>query len=401
MFEHWYQLVPKMKSQIGVPVDVMLLAHDVVCSVMGSDWVDRQAARLDIRARSLADVHPLFRALTGGTDLNVIEVCELAAYLVAFASDPKLGEAIISLRDSSKYGPTVTELSIAWKFKLAGATVRLAPSTGRGIADFATEIKGKEHVVEVSGFPNDPFRSDSMIFFGAMQKSLKSAIKKYGITHHIAIEIDVRNAVQNLQAEAHSAIASAAREYTRIGAQTPVATEHSFGAVNVRPAIPGEKPDTLIWTFAACLTLVMPPATGLVTMEHLTRGEETNWLYVRLPEAASDAYERIRQKLRTEARQLVGCTDAVVLLDSGGLRVGIMSDGDSKLRVIAEDFRRQHTSTTAFAIFAQPIKRDGTRGLAGAYFALGATALSGSFWRDLLEADRKSTVFWELERLAK
>ncbi len=391
-----------MAPQIGVPPAAMIAAHDIVCSVMGSAWIERQAERLDVRARSIADVHPLFRSLTGGTELNIIEVCELAAYCVAFKTDARLGEAIISLRDPNKYAATVTELSMAWKFKLAGASVRLAPPTERGTADFAAEVAGKEHVVEVSGFPNDPFRSDSMIFVGAMQTALKSALKRHAFARHVVVEIEVEGSdVENLQAEAHRAIASATQEFAKLGTQSAVAHEYPFGSVKVRLVVPGEKPDTLYWTCAVCLTLVPPPDTGLLTMEHLTQGQETHWLYVRLPERPAYPYERIKQKLKTEARQLRGCTDAVVMLDSGGLRMGIPSDGDSHLSRIAKDFEREHASTTAFGVIAQPVKRDGTSGLAGAYFALAPGALSAAFWRDMLKADQQSTVLWELDELRK
>jgi hypothetical protein len=54
------------------------------------------------------------------TDLSIIEVCELAALLLNFRSDPALGELIVSLRDPEKYGPTTLELDLAWKFQGAG-----------------------------------------------------------------------------------------------------------------------------------------------------------------------------------------------------------------------------------------------------------------------------------------
>lgn len=399
MFEHWYQFAPQMTRQLGLPADVMTTAHDIVSSVMGGPWIEQQAQRLDVTARTIVDVNPLFRALTGGTELSVIEVCELAAYLIAFKSDARLGQAIIALRDPGKYSATFTELSMAWKFKLAGATVRLAPPTEGGEADFAAEVEGKEYVVEVSQFPHDPFRSDSMAFVTAMQGALKSALKKTRLARHAAVEIDVVDPDADLRREAHRAVLETIAAFAKAGAADQVKRDYPFGSVNVRPAIPGEKPDTKAWTIATCLQLVPPPTTGLLTMADLQQGQDTHWLYVRLPPTVSDPYERIRRKLKTEARQLSGCVDGVVLLDSGGLQHGIFAETDPRLRAIAEDFERQHASTTAFGIVGQPLKMDGSRGLAGAFFALTATALSLDFWHHLLERDQQSTAFGELDEL--
>jgi hypothetical protein len=394
------QFAPQMAPQIGVSTDVVVTAHDIVCSMMGSPWIEEQAQRSYVPPRSIADVHPLFRALTGGTELNIIEVCELAALLVAFKSDAKLGESIIALRDADKYEATVMELSIASKFQIAGARVALAPPTQRGTADFAADVEGKEHLVEVSGFPNDPFRSDSMAFVGAMQGALKSGLKRSGLTQHVAVEIDVADSEVDLRRETHKAVVQTMEAYAK-GRGEQVKRDFAFGSVNVRKTVPGEKPDTRYWTAAVCLQLVPPPTTGLLTMSNLRRGEETHWLYVRLPTLATDSYERIRRKLKTEARQLSGSQDGVVLLDSGGLRSGIFSGDDEKLRGVAADFKRQHESTTGVGIIARPLKRDGTRGLAGAYFPLAAGALSLAFWRRMLEMDGESSILWELEKLRK
>ena len=402
MFEHWMQFAPEMEDQVGLPIDVMVAAHDIICSMMGSPWIEEQAQRQYTAPRSIVDVHPLFRALTGGTQLSIIEVCELAAFLVAFESDAKLGEAIIALRDADKYAATVMELSIASKFQIAGAKVSLAPRTQRGTADFAAEVEGKAHLVEVSGFPNDPFRSDSMAFVGAMQGALKSGLKRSGLTQHVAVEIDVADSeVDDLRRETHKAVVLTMEAFAKGDGCEQAKRDFAFGSVNVRRTIPGEKPDTRYWTAAVCLQLVPPPSTGLLTMTDLQRGQGTHWLYVRLPALATDPYERICRKLKTEARQLSGSQDGVVLLDSGGLQSGIFSESDEKLRGVAADFQRQHESTTAFGVIARPLKRDGTQGLAGAYFPLAAQALSLTFWRRMLEIDSESSILWKLDRLRK
>jgi hypothetical protein len=401
MFEHWYQFAPQMSSRLGLAADIMTTAHDVVCSVMGGEWVERQSQHLEVPARSIVDVHPLFRALTGGTELSIIEVCELASYLVSFKSDPRLGGSIVALRDPRKYAAAVTELSVASKFKLAGAAVSLAPSTEHGIADFSAEVDGTQHVIEVSGFPSDPFQSDSMAFTAAMQTALKSGLKRSGLTRHVALEIDVLDSDADIRKEAHRAAVETMAAFAKGGAQSGVERDYAFGSVKVRPTMPREKPDTEYWTAAVCLQLVYPPATGLVTMADLRGGEDTHWLYVRLPAAKADPYERIRRKLKTEARQLSGSSEAVLLLDSGGLQHGIFSNDDPSLRGIAADFERQHSSTTAFGIFGQPLKSDGTRSLAGAYYALGPRALGTKFWRSIIDADRQSSVLSELSELAK
>jgi hypothetical protein len=58
------------------------------------------------------------------------------------------------------------------------ATVTLAPATKHGVADCAVTVNGTEYIVEVSGFPSNPFKSDPMAFNGAMQHALKAAIHR-------------------------------------------------------------------------------------------------------------------------------------------------------------------------------------------------------------------------------
>src|SRR5690348_10200830 len=111
MFEHWTQFAIEYAAQIGLTPKQALKAHEIVCSVLGSEWIDQQEASVWLPSRTMADTHPLFLALRSRTELSVVDVCELAAYLLAFRNDPMLQDIIFALRDANKYEPAVQELA--------------------------------------------------------------------------------------------------------------------------------------------------------------------------------------------------------------------------------------------------------------------------------------------------
>jgi len=393
--------------QFGMTAEVALRAHAMVCSTMGSAWVDDQTRRIDFPGRTTADVHPLFFALSSQTDLSIIEVCQLAALLLAFRSDPALGELIVSLRDPEKYGATVIELDLAWKFQGAGAAVALAPATKHGVADCAVTLNGRQHIVEVSGFPSDPFKSDLMAFNGAMQHALKAATRKSEISGHIAVEIIVSEAaaasrrnLRMLRKDAHAGVVSSVRAFINAGGEDRTHNSFDFGTISVRHAEPRERPDLKTWSMASCLTEVPRSEFDFVGELDYKNGRDTHWIYLAVPADAFDAYDRISRKLKIEARQLRGCTDGVIVVAVNGLRKGLFEESDANLRRIVGDFARNHRSTTAIALPTRPRKRDGTSGLAGPYFALTESALPRTVWDRMVAVDQGRSVLWELDALA-
>jgi len=352
----------------------------------------------------MADIHPLHFALTGGTELSVVHVCQLAGLLLYFRDDPALGNIIASLRDQKKYHPTTLELDIAWKFAGAGALVALEPATPHGVADFATTVAGRTYPVEVSSFPNDPFQSDLMAFDSAMHTALKAGVRRSAIANHIAIEVDIAARADGapvnlrlLRSEMHAAVLETIRAFA--SANELVTNTYAFGTVAARLAQAHEQPDLKRWTQASCLTTIPRADIGLVGKTGYKAGRDTHWTYLRIPDDAFDPYDRLTRKLKIEARQLRGSNDGVIIIPANGLRAGLLSAADAKLISVVEQFRRNHRSTTALAFPLRPHKQDGTWGITGPFFSLAQSALPEDFWSNVMAVDRGRTILHELDAL--
>lgn len=405
MFDHWYAAAYTIAPQLGISPQTALHAHAMVCSTFGSAWIDEEAERADLPERTTADVHPLYFALNGQTELCIVEVCSLAGFLLHFREDPQLMQTITSLRDPSKYEATMLELDIAWKFSGTGASVRLAPLTKHGVADCAVSLGRREYVVETSGFPADPFRSDLMALNGWLQHSLKSALRKTTVHGHIAVEIVITPRADGepvnlrvLRKETHRAVGAIVRAFAS-GDRAAVTMPFDFGTASARAAQPHERPDLDQWTMASCLTEVERSKLNLIGEIDYKRGHDTHWVYLRVPRDGLDPYDRIRRKLKVESRQLRGCTDGVIVIAVNGLQRGLFREDDPALRTILAEFKRNHQSTTAIALPVRPRKQDGTWGLAGPYFPLAETALPAAFWEDVNVVDQGRSVLHELEAL--
>lgn len=274
-----------------------------------------------------------------------------------------------------------------------------------GVADFSAKVGSRDHIIEVSGFPSDPFKSDLMAFIDALQKALQSAKRKISVGSAISVEVSVKNfcrhmELRRLRAPMHSAVAQVVRRATQNGLYAKQA--FSFGEVCVRKAGPHEIPDLDQWTIAACLTLVPRSKLDLmgVAVTDYRAGEETDWIYLRVPDEVMDPYAKIRGKLKIESRQLRGCIDGVIVPLVNGLHGGSFSAEDEQLRAVVKEFTRRHHSTTAIAIVTMPEKQDGTAGIDGTYFELGQDALPLSFWNRMVVVDRERSVMREVEALA-
>lgn len=402
MFEHWTQYATEYAPHIGLTPQQALNAHALVLSVMGSEWIDAQEEGIGLPSRTMADTHPLFFALRSRTEFSIVDVCQLAGYLLAFRDDPGLNDVIVALRDANKYEAAVQELAFAWKFRGAGAAVELGPKTATGVADFAASLTSRKHIVEVSGFPGDPFKSDLMAFTGATQSALKSALKRSPAAAPVALEVVVNDGrradLRKLRGPMHAAVVDVMKDAVANGLSA--ARTFEFGKVRVRRAQPGEVPDTAQWSIAGCLLLVPRSELNLLGTADYRVGKETQWVYVRIPDDTRDPYEKIRSKLKIESRQLRRCEDGVIILVVNGLHAGTFDDGDEQLRALIEDFARQHKSTTGIAIVTMPRKQDGTSGVAGPYYELSPTAMPASFWEKVKAVDRERSVLWELDGLA-
>src|ERR1700731_1869883 len=120
MFEHWMRFAPTLSARYDLDPEGMRKAHDIVVSLMSDAWLTREDEPRNRAARSIAHPHPLYLALNGQTEPGVLEGLRLPGYLLAFRTDPRLGDAVIALRDADKYEATLIELELAWGFRAAG-----------------------------------------------------------------------------------------------------------------------------------------------------------------------------------------------------------------------------------------------------------------------------------------
>lgn len=148
----WESGAAKRHADLGIHLEKLFTARDLVRGAIGAAWFAEQERRHD--RVGIAGEHPLYRQLTAPNDLALVEIAELGQYLLAFANDSALPEVIKDLR-SGKFWAVFYELAMAYRWQAAGATVTLAPATARGVADFKAVIDGQEFIVEVSKFEDD------------------------------------------------------------------------------------------------------------------------------------------------------------------------------------------------------------------------------------------------------
>lgn len=151
---NWESGAAMRAPHIGIPLEKLLAARDLVRGAMGTEWFEREERRLARPSANIAHAHPLFRQLTSPSDPALVDVAELAFYLTALRDDGSIGEIIKDLR-GGKFWATLFELAMAYRWQDAGAQVRLAPVTAKGKADFYATIGNTDLIVEVSRFEDD------------------------------------------------------------------------------------------------------------------------------------------------------------------------------------------------------------------------------------------------------
>jgi hypothetical protein len=379
MFDFWMDAATKYAAQFSLRADLAMNAHAFVLKCMGADWVSAHCTRRRLGAeRAVSEIHPLALALRGGTQECVLDVLRLASYLCAFRSDPKFDEAITSLREANKYDPTIFELAIAWSLGRAGAEIALFPQMAKGSADVLATIEGKVYPIETSGFPSDALRDDAMSFSTAMHTALVTTAAKLRYLGPIALEIEVEDLDSRDRSPAHAAVGEIVRAL-RDANGVPVRREFSFGRMAARLATPGEPVVFEGWTNAI-------------------RKNYGHLIYLRDLSDEPDPIIRLQKKLKREAKQLSGCSDGVIVLDIEALGVDVINDRE-RLRAVAFDFARSHTSTTGIAFVVMAYQMNGHRGVSGHYFALASTALAESWFQRVCDRDEGDGLLDELRML--
>lgn len=382
-FSTWRDGVQTCSSDIRVAPEVAFRAHDMVCGAMGSAWLSEQVARGEKPSRGLEDVHPLYRSLTSATQEAVLTVCETAAYLSAFRDDPGITKIINTLRVPDKFDPTLFELAMALRFRLAGASIRLEPLTPHGVADFDARIGGSRFLIEVSSFPLDMLRNEDMAFLFAMQRAQKRGLKRSPrLPFYIATEVHVHEkAAGNVQQEAYTAVSTQVQKYSRIASagSGPLKQTYSFGTVTVRRAAQRHEELALRgnWAVSSCLTLQRVPDIGtLHGAQQLSQNKrDTHWLHMRVDRSPQQPYRRISQKLKDESRQLRNITDyGIIILSVDGLQQGVFRTDDLQLQHVLAEFARNHSSVSDVWLLTR-VWSDGRRVFRGATVRLTGRAV--------------------------
>jgi hypothetical protein len=250
MFEHWMRFAPSLSNMLGLDPRQIIQAHDVVCSMMGQEWIDRHDRPRGKSLRAFPDTHPLSVALKGRTQECVLEVLHLAAYFQAFRDTPGLGKAITSMKDGPTYHPTVVELDLAWKFRNSGATVRLFPVTSSGIADFGAAIGAKEHIVEASCFVSDPLRDQTSAFLNAVVTTFRASVQKAKLSFPLSLEVDVSGVEGATRHAAFRAVKSLVQAYKKTDTMARMDYTYEFGTLTIRPTALAKGIPNKRWTCA-------------------------------------------------------------------------------------------------------------------------------------------------------
>lgn len=336
MLDHWIQSAHERNGALRVDVARLLRAHDVVVSSVGVDWVRKQIAKFD-SGGTVSDAHPLIRELVSPADTALISVAELGIYLESFKDDPAIGEVVKDLR-SKKYESSFLELATAFRWRTAGADVRLQPATPKGVADFAARVGTEEYIVEASISAGDEFSEPGFRAGLVIDKAIKATT---GYHFPVAVKARfqspptgdwegiLRNSVKKACTElrqrradsaASSGVASVTVEDFTVEAEEITTGTEQIPFQKRNGSKGGAGGD---WTAAHRISLASPPEGGpsYLAIEDPEKHEVAR-IFLKVPtvEGTENLYERILKKFTKEARQLRGIRQPrVVVLDVSGL----------------------------------------------------------------------------------
>lgn len=317
MFELWYEAALDRAPALGLTYQRLCDDHSLVCSALGVEWLDQQDAASKKPTYRLSHGHPLFRALRGSTDQGMVEVAEIALYLREFQSDPRIADALASLRSSDKYTPTLFEIAMAYRWKTAGADVSLEPAIPQGFADFSASKDGIEIIAECASFPSDVFstRPQDLIQF------VMPLVKKYvDVPFSVTVEIRVSHQTPgDFYGAVQSTLKAAGGLF--VGEQSDVTVADEFGDIRVRRTGDGEAPDQDAFDIIVRSVAKAPNPDGSLHQVHLNEDVRENyWVCLVFPRVQADGYEQLARKFKHEYDQLSGVSQGrLILLDATGL----------------------------------------------------------------------------------
>lgn len=356
MSELWMTKAIERHVQLGISLETLQRSHDMLLSIVGQAWLDDEAERIK-RAGAPLEAHPLYGLLTFPTETSLVQACELALYLEAFKDDPGIGTVLNDLK-SHKFEAVLFELGLAYRWKLAGATVTLHPPTPKGrVADYLAVISGLPFTVEASAFPGG---NEARIPFLIM-RSVEAALQK-------AVAVNVKVRIQaypdgNFDALLHERVRAACLAFR---AQKPEAaesfvyrTEEEFGTIEVE--LIGPHAETNPFTldenrrmvstrehdWHAVIAAQAQPHPAEEPLYHIVSAPPVApWavIFVRFPSKERDVFRELRKKLETERKQLSGVEGPrVIALDATTLADTFQLDAD-QLREMLLRFMRSAPS---------------------------------------------------------
>ncbi|MFZ2491617.1 MAG: hypothetical protein WA208_09045 [Thermoanaerobaculia bacterium] len=326
MFEDWISNAAKRSLAVAIEFDRILDAHRIVSAAVGTIWLADQERRLHLGGRTVADAHPLHRALAATTDTAIAEVCELSQYLGAFQNDPALNAVIQDLR-TDKYDAVLQELAFAYRWQAGGAAVSLRPATPTGEADFQATIDGLAFTVETSLFPSDVtkdlrFRlplviSDAIDAAAPLDRSITLKFRLDTLPPG-NVEAEVRawtkSAVSNFQSHG---VAEFRNEHVAISVEltTSESEGNPFELDEYRRVVSARDHE---WNlFFRHVTREQPEGLPLHRLSEGREVAEKARIFAKFPIPEVDPVRDIMRKVRKEVRQLSGIVGPrVVILDA-------------------------------------------------------------------------------------
>lgn len=318
-------------ADLRLTADEILAAYDIVESALGSEWLESHERQSDKHRVKISDAHTLIRLLATPTNEAHAEICELALYLRSFATDPAISSVIQDLR-TDKYVAVLMELAFAYRWRDAGAQVRLRPTTARGEADFEAMISGLRYVVETSLFAGELFKQPRF----RLPQIMGQAMGKVSFGGPVKVFVTIREYPKgNIDSQIFEMIRDIGREFVVGGSSTTrrdfafadVVVEAIAGDTEYNPFIEAAEGEP--WDI--CFQHVkreLPAGEPIYRVLDHRRVEEASRIFVKFPETTPDIYDAIYRKLKREATQLAGVQGPrVVILDTGAL--GDITDYDA------------------------------------------------------------------------
>lgn len=323
MTAHWLSYAEAQHKNLGLELDRLLGDYELVRSVLGAEWLDKQ------EAKAVAQFHPLYRELNSSTNQGLVTVAELAKYLTGFTSDSALPAVLTDLR-SDKYPSTLFELATAYRWRMAGAQVRLQPPTPSGVADFEAVISDALFTVECSVSPDTIFQDPIFILPGLASDTVADVLgeEPFAVAAKITVHKPLTGDWQGELRRLAKTLCRAVIERVQKGVDAHVSEETDAWRVEMeRITETTEDLHAPGWDTSSRVSM-KPKAEGQPTYKLLdeTRGVERARVFVKMPRDTEDTDAFIAKKLKREARQLRHIPGPrVVLLDVTGVTQDVLN----------------------------------------------------------------------------